>query len=246
MTTKTLKRSKDRKVTNSVTASGNARGANSFGLPSGRDFSCPGQTDFCGRICYAGKLEKVYSGVRNVLMHNWDLLKDADIDTMRDLLSDMISEFVAETDRINARGEVATYDFRIHWDGDFFSREYAMAWADVIRAFGNVRFWAYTRTLDIVDVFDNLPNLALYLSGDPDNMAQVNATADTYSYARIATVADTFKEARATVLDSSRKSYDCPELAKRIPLISSKGSACISCGVCPAARGDVMFSASGK
>src|SRR6476469_8053975 len=128
-----LRRSKDRKVTNLVSANGStAIGANSFGLPSGKAFSCPGATSFCEKICYAGKLEKVYTGVKNVLMHNWNLLKDADFATTFSLLDAMVAEFVSETDKQIAKGVNATYDFRIHWDGDFFSRTYAKAWAAVI------------------------------------------------------------------------------------------------------------------
>lgn len=241
-----LKRSKDRKVTNSVTASGNARGANSFGLPSGKDFSCPGQTSICAKVCYAGKLEKVYKGVLNVLMHNWELLKDADIPTMENLISDMITDFVSETDKIIARGENATYDFRIHWDGDFFSRDYAIAWANVIRAFPNVTFWAYTRTFEIVDVLAGIDNLNLYLSADADNIISANITADNFPGVMIATLGDTFADAKNTIVDNSRKSYNCPENGGRIALISERGSACISCGICPNGRGDVLFSISKK
>lgn len=241
-----LKRSKDRKVTNSVTASGNARGANSFGLPSGKEFSCPGATSVCEKVCYAGKLEKIYKGVRTALLHNWELLKDADLDTMRHLIHDMISEFVDETDRIIARGNEATYDFRIHWDGDFFSRDYAIAWSDVIRAFPNVNFWAYTRTFDVVDILAGIDNLSLYLSADADNIVKANAIAAEFPSVKIATLADTFDEARDTIIDNSRKAYRCPENGGRMPLISPKGSACIACGVCPIGRGDVLFSITKK
>lgn len=241
----TLKRSKDRKVTNSVTDSGNARGYNSFGLPSGLAFSCPGQTSICGKVCYAGKLEKIYSGVKNVLMHNWELLKDADILTMETLIHGMISDFVAETDKIISKGDVATYDFRIHWDGDFFSRDYATAWANVIKAFPNVTFWAYTRTfagnVNVIDILAGIDNLNLYLSADADNIISANAIAEQYGVS-IATLADTFAEAKETILNRSRKTYNCPENGGRIPLISSKGSACIACGICPSGRGDVLFS----
>ena len=92
----TLKRSKDRKVANSVTKSGNPNIANSFGLPSGREYSCQDQTEFCESICYAGKLEKVYKGVKTNLLHNWDLVKDANRKDMFTLLNDMVSEFIAE------------------------------------------------------------------------------------------------------------------------------------------------------
>lgn len=248
--TNTLRRSQDRKVTNAVTAGGNAKGSNSFGLPSGTAFSCPGATSFCERICYAGKLEKVYKGVRNILMDNWNLVKDADIATMTNLLSDMISEFVTETDKQVAKGVNATYDFRIHWDGDFFSREYADAWATVIENFPQVHFWAYTRSftgpVQVVDILAGIPNLTLYLSADPVNIEEANRVASEYPGVFIATVADTFAEARETIVDSARKTYPCPENGKRIPLISEKGSACIRCGICVKGRGDVLFSVGKK
>lgn len=246
----TLRRSIDRKVTNAVTAGGNAKGANSFGLPSGLAFSCPGATSFCEKICYAGKLEKVYSGVRNILMQNWDALKDADIPTMTNLLSAMIAEFVAETDKQVSKGVKASYDFRIHWDGDFFSRDYAKAWTNVIQKFPQVTFWVYTRSFtpdtNVIDIISGFDNLVVYLSADPVNIETANEVAGNYPGVFIATVADTFAEARETIVDSSRKSYDCPENGKRIPLISPKGSACISCGVCPKGRGDVLFSVKKK
>ena len=235
----TLKRSKDRKVTNSVTASGNARGANSFGLPSGQAYSCPGATSFCERICYAGKIEKMYVNVSKNLLHNWELLKDASMETMITLLSDMIAEFVKETDKMNSKGVDASYDFRIHWDGDFFSTEYANAWAIVIASFPNVRFWAYTRTLDVVEILADIPNLSLYISTDPINRDEANAVSERYGVP-VASLADTFVEAREAM--PKGKAYDCPENGKRMPLITPKGSACLSCGICPDKRGNVAFS----
>jgi hypothetical protein len=233
-------------VTNAVTASGNAKGANSFGLPSGTAFSCPGATSFCERICYAGKLEKVYTGVKNVLLHNWALLKDADYLTTWALLHEMISEFVSETDKQVAKGVNATYDFRIHWDGDFFSRDYAQAWAKVIEGFPGVSFWVYTRSftgpVQVIDILAGIDNLTVYLSADPVNIVEANNVASQYPGVFIATVDQTFAQARETIIDNGRKSYDCPENGKRIPLISEKGSACIRCGICPNGRGDVLFS----
>jgi Gene product 88 len=256
MTTSTgLRRSTDRKVTNAirvakVSGNVNAIGANSFGLPSGKAFSCPGQTPFCEKICYAGKLEKIYSGVKNILIHNWDLLKDATSTQMYYLLINMIDEFRAETSALIAKGVKASYDFRIHWDGDFFSRDYAMAWAQVIRETPDVRYWVYTRSFDsnvnVIDILAGIPNLTLYLSADKDNIDLANKVAGEFPGVFIATVADTFAEAKETIVDSARKTYPCPENAKRIPLISTKGSACIACGICPAGRGDVLFSVGKK
>lgn len=245
MTTQTLKRSSDRKVTNAVTASGNAKGSNSFGLPSGVAFSCPGATSFCEKICYAGKLERLFPGVRTNLTHNWEMVKDASGSDLRAMLYAMVAEFVAETDKQISKGVKASYDFRIHWDGDFFSRTYAFAWGDVIRAFPQVTFWCYTRSftgpVNVVDILCDIPNLTLYLSADAINIAEANRMASIFPVF-IATVADTFADAKATLVDPERKTYDCPENKKSIPMISPKGSACIRCSVCVKGRGDVLFS----
>ena len=98
-----LKRSNDRKVANAVSKNGKTPTiANTFGLPAGKNFSCPGATSICETVCYAGKLKKVYKGVKAVLLHNWELLKNADITTMVSLLDEMIIEFKAECDKKNA------------------------------------------------------------------------------------------------------------------------------------------------
>lgn len=241
-TSATLRRSSDRKVTNLVSPNGKvAKGANSFGLPAGRNFSCPGATSFCERICYAGKLEKVYKGVSNILINNWNALKDASVDEMIVLLDEMMDEFEAECDKNGG-----SRDFRIHWDGDFFSLEYARAWGWVIDNHPNVHFWVYTRSFFVLDEIYGLDNLTIYLSADPVNIDEANAKAAEYPGVLIATVADTFAEARETIVDTSRKAYPCPENGKRIPLINEKGSACIRCGICPAGRGDVLFSVKKK
>lgn len=247
----TLKRSKDRKVANAVSPNGKAAMlGNSFGLPAGTAYACPGATSFCERICYAGKLEKVYSGVKNVLVENWETILYADyldgIEGMETELFHMVNDFVVECMVREEKGKPVTYDFRIHWDGDFFSRDYATAWANVIRLFPAVQFWVYTRSftgdVQVIDILAGIDNLSLYLSADPVNMVEANRVASEYPGVFIATVADTFADAKATIIDASRKSYNCPENGKRIPLISTKGSACVSCGVCVKGRGDVLFS----
>jgi len=247
----TLTRSKDRKVTNAVSPNGKtAILANSFGLPSGTGYSCPGATSFCEKICYAGKLEKIYKGVKNIIVSNFEQLLYADYLEgkvgMYDLLCEMITEFVEDCDKRVAKGKPVTYDFRIHWDGDFFSRDYASAWAAVAMTFPDVNFWVYTRSFTdecfVVDILAGIDNMTVYLSADPVNIALANKVAADYPGVFIATVADTFAEAKETIIDAARKSYDCPENGKRIPLIDAKGSACIKCGICVKGRGDVLFS----
>ncbi len=139
-----LKRSNDRKVANLVTKNGKQPAiANTFGLPAGKDFSCPGATSICETVCYAGKLEKVYKGVKAVLLHNWELLRNADESTMINLIQAMIADFKKDCDKKNAEKL-----FRIHWDGDFFNDTYANAWKTVINNNTDIQFYRPKNTAD--------------------------------------------------------------------------------------------------
>lgn len=234
----TLTRSMDRKVTNSVTGSGNPRIKNAFGLPSGKAYSCPGATSVCERICYAGKIEKRYKNVLMPLIRNYENLLYADylegIPGMAALISPMVMEFVRESEKHNAPKL-----FRIHWDGDFFSADYAEAWKRVILAFPDVQFWVYTRSFWVTPILSGIPNLSLYLSVDSDNESDAVQYRD---MANFATLADTFGEARGM----GDRPSNCPELTGALPLISEAGSACVTCGLCVFGRKDVAFSISRK
>lgn len=238
-----LTRSNDRKVTNSVSPNGKtSRIANAFGLPSGTQFSCPGATSVCSAICYAGKLEKIYSGVKNVLVANWDQVKDADFSTLVRLIDEMIVDFIADC---NKRG--AEKLFRIHWDGDFFSVEYARAWAQVVRHNPDVQFWVYTRsftpTINVIPEIVGLDNLSVYLSVDADNISHAVSVRKDFPSVLWAWLGNTMTEGKNDIAAAgSVKSYSCPEIRGSLPLISEKGSACVRCGICVAGRGDVVFS----
>lgn len=237
-----LKRSNDRKVANAVSKNGKTPLiANTFGLPAGKEFSCPGATSICESVCYAGKLEKLYKGVKAVLLHNWDLLKDADIQTMVRLLDEMIIDFKADCDKRSADKL-----FRIHWDGDFFSDTYAYAWKTVINRHTDVQFWVYTRVYSAVPILQDLPNLSLYFSTDEENKHIGSALKGLHG-TRLAYLAKTFEAGEETMKELTGKvGAKCPENAKRIPLISQNGSACVSCGLCVYGKADIRFSASKK
>lgn len=237
-----LIRSKDRKVTNAVSPNGKTPTiANTFGLPSGKAYSCPGATGVCESICYAGKLEKVYKGVKNVLLNNWELLKNADVPTMEKLLGEMINEFIADCEKRKAEKL-----FRIHWDGDFFSVDYTNAWRNVILANPSIRFWVYTRSDFAVPLLTGIDNLALYFSTDNDNLELAKSLRKSDGV-KLAYLANNFamgKEVMATIVDKSP--VPCPENSKKLKLITEKGSACVTCGQCVFARNDILFSASKK
>lgn len=213
--------------------------ANSFGLPSGKAFSCPGATSACESVCYAGRLEKAYKGVTNVVMHNWNLLKDTDYETTSTLLHDMIWDFAQECDKY----EVPKV-FRIHWDGDFFSKEYAEAWTETCIDWPNVKFWVYTRSftpdLNVVPILANVPNLSMYLSIDADNAEFAPKVLEDYPQVRVATLAQTAVEAQQ--MFPERTVIPCPENIKKIPLIVKDKGACVACGLCIRGKHDVAFS----
>lgn len=236
--TQTLTRSNDRKVANAVSPNGKTPTiANTFGLPAGKAYSCPGATDFCESICYAGKLEKIYKGVRNVLTRNFDILKDASYSDTVSMLSAMIDSFRADCVKRNA-----DMLFRIHWDGDFFSAGYVAAWSVVIANNPDIQFWVYTRvpTAALFLSSKNHANIGLYFSADPDNI-DIAKTLEAKGI-NIAYVDKSFSNGK----DAFPNAVRCPENNKAIELISTKGSACVRCGLCVNGRKSVLFSTTKK
>jgi hypothetical protein len=238
-----LKRSNDRKVTNAVSPNGKTPTiANTFGLPAGKAYSCPGATSICETVCYAGKLEKVYKGVKTTLLHNWELLKDADHDTMEALLMEMIEDFKKDCDK-----RKADKLFRIHWDGDFFNDTYTFAWKHVILNHPDVQFWVYTRVKSAAIMLKGIENLSLYYSTDDENAEIAEDLRTNYEGIRLAYLGKTFAATESKMKELIGKpGAKCPENLKKIPLISSNGSACVSCGLCVYGKADVRFSASKK
>jgi hypothetical protein len=239
--TPTLKRSNDRKVTNAVSPNGKTPTiANTFGLPAGKNYSCPGETSICSKVCYAGKLEKIYKGVKATLIHNWDLLSNATYEEMIVLLDNMIVDFKKDCDKRSADKL-----FRIHWDGDFFNDTYTLAWKTVIEKHADVQFWVYTRVASAARILKDVENLGLYYSTDSDNkdIAQVLSGEGI----KLAYLSTTFALGREDMLNLIGKSaVKCPENNKKIPLISKQGSACVACGQCVYERNNILFSSSKK
>jgi hypothetical protein len=237
-----LLRSKDRKVTNAVSPNGKTPTiANTFGLPAGKAYSCPGATTVCESVCYAGKLEKVFPTVKKNLLHNWELLKDADHDTMEALLTDMIDEFRKDCEKRNAK-----MLFRIHWDGDFFNDTYAFAWKHVILNNPDIQFWVYTRVKSAAVMLKWIDNLSLYYSTDSENKDTGIDLKKTHGV-RLAYLAKNFEIGQTDMKALTGKvGAKCPENKKAIPLISTNGSACVSCSLCVYSKSDIVFSASKK
>jgi hypothetical protein len=237
-----LLRSKDRKVTNAVSPNGKtATIANTFGLPSGKTYSCPGETSVCASVCYAGKLEKLFPTVKKNLLHNWELLKDADQNTMEALLTDMIADFKKDCEK-----RKAPLLFRIHWDGDFFNDTYTNAWKTIILNNIDIQFWVYTRVESAALILKDIDNLSLYYSTDSENVKTGVSLKNDHGI-RLAYLAKNFATGQADMKAMIGKvGAKCPENKKAIPLISTNGSACVSCKLCVYSKADIVFSSSKK
>jgi hypothetical protein len=242
----TLRLSTDRKTANLSTANGKqAKIKNAFGMASGREFSCPGATAVCEKVCYAGKLEKLFPAMRAMMIANFESVI-ALCESPRELRAElraMIAGFVAECEKWNAEKA-----FRIHHDGDFLNRTYAQAWADVIREFPDVQFWVYTRSftpgINVIDLIADIPNLTVYISVDMVNHIHAGTIIDEFPSVKIAALAQTMENAGDIVkgvLNGTRPGAMCPENIGRIPLITENGGACFSCGLCVKGKADVRF-----
>jgi hypothetical protein len=237
-----LLRSKDRKVTNAVTPNGKqASLANTFGLPAGKNYSCPGATSVCESVCYAGKLEKVFPTVKKNLLHNWELLRNADMETMYQLLNEMIIDFKADCVKKDA-----PMLFRIHWDGDFFNDFYTYAWKNVINDHPDIQFWVYTRVKSAALILKDISNLSLYYSTDSENKS-IGVDLKVNHGVSLAYLAKNFLIGQEDMKALTGKvGAKCPENKKAIPLISQKGSACATCKLCIYEKSDIVFSATKK
>lgn len=221
---------------------------NSFGLPAGA--TCPGRTAFC-LSCYGIRAER-NPGVAPALTHNLELLLAANrrtgITGMADLLEDMLVRYDQEARHLDPPERI----FRIHWDGDFFSTDYARAWADTIRDHPAVRFWCYTRSfrppVDVIPILYGIPNLALYLSVDEGNRTHAAAQLAAQPTLMAAYCADDYQTARAIAGPRRDRNLTrptpCPENAHRIPIADAGQGACVSCQICPEGRRDILFATS--
>jgi|ERR1041384_3441211 ferredoxin len=238
-----LKRTNDRKTTVRANKAGKqSLIKNAFSLPSGKAFSCPGATGVCETICYAGRIEKQYPAFLAVAMHNWELLKDAPLDVMIDLLSEMITEFANECEKHNVPKL-----FRWHADGDIFSATYAEAIEAVCLEFPDVHFWIYTRSFEYVGFITSIPNLSVYLSVDKENLNAGLLCAADNPGVKMAYLGETFNEGKEIFETlTGVPGGKCPENAKQIPLITEKGGACVTCGLCIFGKADIRFSRTKK
>jgi hypothetical protein len=92
----------------------------------------------------------------------------------------------------------------------------------------------------------DIDNLSLYYSTDSENKDTGIDLKNTHGI-RLAYLAKNFAIGQADIKALTNKpGAKCPENLKAIPLISQKGSACVSCGLCVYSKADIVFSATKK
>ena len=166
---------------------------NTFGLLPGNTLwkneimgTCPGATSGEGGCCHVKDGRKTpecyvfgtigaYPGVYPVLRANTMTLRDDQV-MMYTKLTKEFSRFYEKEATRKAQGKPYSYNYRLHWSGDIFNDDYAYALRSAILDFPSVNFWCYTRNMAAVPVLNNIPNLKLYISLDPQNFDEGMST----------------------------------------------------------------------
>lgn len=205
---------------------------NTFGLsrgPLSEGGTCPGCTvgkgGCCERphnrkttVCYVDKLVHARPTVRRALAYNTDLLIGASYEMKLNLL---LREFARFTD--DCLSKKTERNYRLHWAGDVFSEEYALALREAITAFKFINFWGYTRNFSVTNFFAGLPNLQWYLSLDKVNF---DVGYPTYlRYRKAGNIHYGYMSAEAPECDDCRP---CPVDTGKLPLLG----ACHKCRLC--------------
>lgn len=204
-----------------------------YGLPENGG-TCPGATTGKGgcldirdglkrQTCYMVKIVQIYKAVGAVLEGNTALLKSQSIEGMAEILKNTLNEFIV-------KNQNNLLYFRLHTSGDFFSVEYAEAWARVIRDFPQVRFWVYTRSHDMIDPLLGLDNITVFLSCDPSNFEKVqkifNEKKEKHKNLGMAYMGNDVPK-----LEGSDRFITCPEITGKVKNTDT-GGACSKCRLC--------------
>lgn len=216
---------------------------NSFGLPSLE--TCPGSTDTCEEVCYAHDSEG-RTATHEKMMRNLDTLKKAEtVDGMTEKIRNLVTSYEVEADLLGVEKDKRR--FRIHWDGDFFSVDYAKAWANVINEKPDLKFYVYTRSfqedVNVIPTLYGIENLDLFMSVDRDNVDRAAEVVKDYPDVRIGYLVD-YEEEAGELIDKlgrreSHRQLTCPEnmykessTERRLSLLSKRGGACSRCTYC--------------
>jgi len=92
-------------------------------------------------LCYAARQQAQYKGAAKKVFRNLDLLMDAAKNGGAQGMAELILKSLEFHNLTNSKV------FRIHEAGDFFSNDYFKAWTMVASKLSNIRFYAYTTSI---------------------------------------------------------------------------------------------------
>lgn len=217
------------KLTNNSKVRFRADHCNTFSLKQGSPAeggTCPGMTEGpggCGEKCYDKNLRRLYKAYAGVEDYNTQLVSARPVSEVYNIIKNSVVYWLL------GEGRNAPY-FRIHTGGDFYSEEYAMCWAVVMREHPEVQFWAYTRSMFAVSTLSKVKNLTLYLSCDPVNkheVLEVYRQYENYPNVAIAWMGNEIPEN----IFSDKAFLVCPEVTGKLKNTKTEG-ACSRCRAC--------------
>lgn len=110
-----------------------------FGIPAYESQdgfkTCP-KAGACAGICYARQGNYAFANVKAAREFNLAVIRKSVADFKAKAMSDLRNMRKVRT-------------VRVHDSGDFFSQDYLDAWYDVARAFPNLTFYAYTKSIHL-------------------------------------------------------------------------------------------------
>lgn len=131
-----------------------ARDVAVFNLPAGPEYTCPGATPLCAKVCYAKKAYVTTGKTYKGRLYRFEVAKS----------KDFLKKIIAELSVLKAWG---IKKVRIHESGDFFSQKYLNDWVKVMKTFPEINFLAYTKSFDLdFKEAAKLPNFNLIWSID--------------------------------------------------------------------------------
>ncbi len=116
-------------------------------------------------LCYAARQQAQYKNANKSAFRNLDLLMDAKKEGGAEAMAELI------LNSLKFHGLDNSKVFRIHEAGDFFSNDYFKAWIIVAESLPNIRFYAYTTSLQFwIGNKGSIPsNFKLIASMDKNN-----------------------------------------------------------------------------
>lgn len=142
-----------------------------FGTPALKSqdgtITCPNARQ-CAVGCYAQSGTYRFKNVVNAYEERLKLTRDVNF------VDILIAEIRSKTIQAKAKGEQCV--IRIHDSGDFYSKEYAEQWYQIIRQCPDTRFYAYTKMVSLFESlnqqesqFDNF-TIIYSFGGSEDNL----------------------------------------------------------------------------